>query len=73
MDKTGVIKYDVNRIPDSNSSIYVVETYKDLNIDGEFVQINFDHFMQIMTNNILNNRKKLGNKIVFESGKKPKT
>jgi Ca2+-binding EF-hand superfamily protein len=72
VNKTGVIQYDINRIPDSKNFIlnFKVANYKNLkyHADEGIVEIDFKQFMDIMTDNILSNRRKFDNKIIFESG-----
>jgi len=47
----------------------IVEKYDNLVRDQDSVIINFDQFMEIMSNNIIINRNKFGtDKITFESG-----
>ncbi len=69
----GYIKYDINKIYESNFEIKfnfrIVEKYDNLVRDQDTVIINFDQFMEIMSNNIIINRNKFGtDKIQFESG-----
>jgi Ca2+-binding EF-hand superfamily protein len=74
-EKTGLISYDIKKILESkklfkNIILQIVQQYNNIVVDNGNVVINFDQFMEIMTNNILNNRSKYGSdKIVFESGK----
>ena len=71
-ENTGIITYDINKIAESKFMIInIVEKYPEVKPDDQGkVELNFRQFMDVMTNTILNNRKKFGNeKISFESGK----
>ena len=79
-ENTGVISYDVKKLSECNYFLYfnwVVDNLNNLQIpdsgNEDQVFLNFDQFIEIMTNNIIKNRETFGrDKIVFESGKNKK-
>lgn len=76
-ENTGVISYDVKKLSECNYFLYfnwVVDNLNNLQMpdsgNEDQVFLNFDQFIEIMTNNIIKNRETFGrDKIVFESGK----
>lgn len=70
-DNSGKIAYDVKKISDSILLFYIIVNKYDLPVedDNGKVIIDFQQFMQIMTENIITNRKKFGQEATqYESG-----
>jgi Ca2+-binding EF-hand superfamily protein len=68
-DKTGVIRYDIKKIPESMSNLNLVEKFQgDIDKENDEAILNLEQFLDIMTYNIHNFRQKYSDKVVFESG-----
>jgi Ca2+-binding EF-hand superfamily protein len=69
-DKSGVIRYDIKKIPESKFVNNKVEKFTgEIDNENDEAILNLEQFIDIMTYNILNFRKKYSDRVVFESGK----
>jgi hypothetical protein len=68
-DNKGLIRYEQAKIEDGKylSIICLVTRYQ---TEDEFVILDLDQFMEIMTEKIIHHRKQFSDKIAFESSKR---